>query len=222
LQSLEPQFKSLADAASGELTGISTHVNMITPKPAFRELVFNMINNAIRSFRQEPLCCIGDGFQTSAKSMLSSQLTEWFPEQVSLLGFHCYISAVEYNLQSSAVETNRNTIKAWPILQLSVEFLPHQLSQTEDDKGGNYVLTAGGEFCGPVNCLSELSEVAEYVPLLAVDCFNLEPEKTELRMIWRSAHGKATFTVSKPITEIKRAPKVGDRSKTRRISKRKR
>ncbi|XP_047052128.1 uncharacterized protein LOC124657657 [Lolium rigidum] len=222
LQSLGPQFKSLADVASGELTGISTQVSMITPGPAFREFVFNMINNAIRSFRQEPLCCIGDGFQASAKNMLSSQLTEGFPEQVSYLRFDCFISAAEYSSQTSTVERNRNTIKAWPVPQLSVTFRPHDLSPTVDGKGCTYVLTAGGEYRGPLNFLLELSEVAEFVPLLAVNFFNLEPERTEFVMIWCSAHGNATFTVSKPITEVKRAPKVGDGSKTRRVSKRKR
>ncbi|KAM0899413.1 hypothetical protein ACQ4PT_021286 [Festuca glaucescens] len=221
LQSLEPQFKSLADVASGELAGISTQVNILTPGPALQECAFNFMNDAIRGIRQEPLCCIGGGFQTSAKNMLSSQLTERFAEQVSHLGFHCFISAAEYNLQSSTVETNRETINAWPILQLSVDFLPHKLSQTEDEKGCAYILTAGGEVLGPLDCL-ELSEVAEFVPLLAAHRFNRKPEQTELRMIWRSAHGRAYFTVSKPITEIKRAPKVGDGSKTRRISKRKR
>jgi hypothetical protein len=222
LQSLEPQLNSLAGVASEELAGISTQVNILTPGPALRELVFNATNNAIRGFRQEPLCCIGDGFQTSAKSMLSSQLTEWFPGQVSCLGFDCFISAAEYNLHSSTVETNRNTINAWPILELSVLFLPHRLSQTEDDKCCTYELTAGGKYRRPCKWLSELSKVAAYVPYLAVASFNLEPERTEYEMIWCSAHGNARYNVSKPITEVKRAPKVGAGSKTRRLSKRKR
>lgn len=222
LQSLEPQLYSLAGVASGELARISTQVNIFTTGPVLRERLFNTINKAIRSFREEPLCCIGDGFQTSAKNVFSSQVTEWFPEQVSYLGFDCFFSAAEYNLQSSDVGTNRHTINAWQILQLSVHFLPHALLETEDDKVCTYVLTAGGQYCGPFKWLSELSVVAEYVPFIAVHRFNLEPERTECRILWCSAHGMATFTVSKPITEIKRAPKVGDGSKTRRVSKRKR
>jgi hypothetical protein len=131
--------------------------------------------------------------------MLSSQLTEWFPEQVTHLWFHCFISAAEYNLQSSTVETNRNTIKAWPILQLSAQFLPHLLLQMEDDRCYTYLSTAGGEVFRSLDRLLQLSEVAEFLPSLAADCFNLEPKQTEYGIEWWSAHGHAKFTVSKPI-----------------------
>jgi hypothetical protein len=161
--------------------------------------------------RQEPLCCIGDGLQHSAKNILPAKLSESLPEQVSFFLFECFISAAEYNIKCSTAETNRNTIKAWPILQLSVTFVPHFVSS----------MTSEGEFSMPLD-YPDLSEIAKFVPMVAVDRFMLEPERTEYSMPWFSAHGLAVFTVSKPTTGMGRAPKVGDGSKTRRASKRKR
>jgi hypothetical protein len=148
------------------------------------------------------LCCIGDGLQHSAKNILPAKLSESLPEQVSLFLFECFISAAEIN---------RNTIKAWPILQLSVAFVPHFVSS----------MTSEGEFSMPLD-YPDLSKFQKFVPILAVDCFMREPERAKFSMPWCSAHGRAMFTVSKAITKMGRAPKIGDGSKTRRTSKRKR
>jgi hypothetical protein len=210
LKSLEPPFKPMADVACGELAQISTQVGFFQPDLALREMVY-AVAARMTLLRQEPLCCIGDGLQHSAKNILPAKLSERLPEQVSRFLFQCFISAAEYNIKCSTAETNRNTIKAWPILKLSVAFLPHVVS----------AVTSKGEFSVPLD-YPDLSEVAKFVPMLAVNRFMLEPERTEYCVSWYSAHGLALFTVSKPTTEMGRAPKVGDGSKTRRASKRKR
>jgi hypothetical protein len=210
LKSLEPPFKPMADVACGELAQISTQVGFFQPDLALREMVY-AVAACMTLLRQEPLCCIGDGLQHSAKNILPAKLSERLPEQVSLFEFHCFISAAEYNIKCSTAETNRNTVKAWPILELSVSFLPHIFS----------AVTSKGEFSVRLD-YPDLSDMAKFVPMLAVDCFMLEPERTEYSMPWYSAHGCAVFSVSKPTTEMGRAPKVGDGSKTRRASKRKR
>jgi hypothetical protein len=211
LKSLEPPFKPMADVACGELAQISTQVGFLQPDLALREMVYAWAA-LMTLLRQEPLCCIGDGLQHSAKNILPAKLSERFPEQVSLFLFECFISAAEYNLKCSTAETNRNTVKAWPILQLSVAFLPHIVS----------AVTSKGEFSVPLD-YPDLSKIAKSVPMVAADRFMIEPERTEYSMPCRySAHGYAVFTVSKPTTEMGRAPKVGDGSKTRRASKRKR
>ncbi|CAM0953210.1 unnamed protein product [Alopecurus aequalis] len=215
LQSLEPQFKPVADVASGELAQVSTQVGCFRPEPAEQENWSNLMTRSIRSVRQEPLCCIGDGGQPSAKNILPSELTERFPEQVSYVWFKCFISASGYNLRSS---TNRNTIKARPILQLEHFFHPHCVGKIEDDKARTYAMTPRGEIYGPL----DLPKMAEIVPEQAVDCFKLEPERKEYTMYWFSPHGFATFTVKKTTTEeMGCVPKVGDGPKTRRVSKRK-
>jgi hypothetical protein len=200
----------MADVACGELAQISTQVGFYQPDLALREMVYARAAH-MTWLRQEPLCCIGDGLQHSAKNILPAKLSESLPEQVSLFLFQCFISAAEYNIKCSTAETNRNTVKAWPILQLSVAFLPHTGS----------AVTSKGEFSEPLD-YPDLLKIAKFVPMLAVDCFMLEPERTEYRMPWYSAHGLALFTVSKPTTEMGGAPKIGDGSKTRRASKRKR
>jgi hypothetical protein len=215
LQSLEPQFKNVVDVASAELAQISTQVSVFRPGPGFPEFFFNFMNHTIRFSHQEPLCCIGDGFQPSGKNILSSKLTEWFPEQVSYFRYECFISAAEYNSELTAAETNRHTIKDWPILELSVIFEPHWLWKTEDDKVYSYFVKSSGEY-------PDLSDMAKFVPMVAVYRFMLEPERTEYSMPWYSAHGRAVFTVSKPTTEMGHAPKIGDGSETRRASKRRR
>ncbi|CAM0953211.1 unnamed protein product [Alopecurus aequalis] len=201
LQSLAPQFKPVADVALGELAQISTQVGFLRFEPYLQECLLDLTTIFIRSFCPRPLCCIDDGNQPS------SELSERFPKQVIYLSFECFISAHEYDFQSSTIETNRNSIKAWPILELSVALIPHFTCKIVDAE---------------VNSNIYLSKMAEVVPVRAVECFKLEPERTGYMMSWCSPHGYATFYVRKPTTEMGCAPKVGDGSKTRRVSKRKR
>ncbi|CAM0953212.1 unnamed protein product [Alopecurus aequalis] len=112
LQSLGPKFKAVADVAWGELAQISTQVGVFRPKPADQEDLFNLVTKYSRKYRQEPLCCMGDGVQPSYK------LTDMFSEQVSYFGFECFISVTEYGFNDAIA-------KACPIIQPSVFFYPH-------------------------------------------------------------------------------------------------
>ncbi|KAM0925722.1 hypothetical protein ACQ4PT_003987 [Festuca glaucescens] len=192
-QSLGSQFKYAAEVASGELAQISTQVGFFRPEAAQREYLLKDMTDISRLCRQEPLCCVGDGFQPCAE--------ERFPEQVSYLGFRFFISAAEYCLQSSTIDT----------VKLSVGIEPHFFLKTEDGK----------EFCSSLSFL-HLSCILKLAQLLVLFSCILEPDQTEFRRFPSMVHGRATFAVSKPTTEMGCTPKIGDGSKSRRVSKRKR
>lgn len=136
----------------------------------------------------DPFCCIANGLnKPCASSIISSELTGRFPQEVMAVAFFCSFSASEYCLQSSTDEARINTIKAWPPLQMKVYFLPHLPDKFQDR--------------------SSLQQKEEEIQTEAIDCFIRQPGMTEYRMVWTSAHGCAHFYVSKPITKTRKTSK---------------
>lgn len=126
-----------------------------------------------RICRQDPLCCTA--IDPCANKVVSSELTHRFPEPVITMRFDCHISASLNKLQRSANG-------AWPPLRFTATFTPHCSNLFLSDRS--------------------LQEVEEAIQTEAIDCFIRQSEQTEYKMYWFSAHGGASFTVSKPVTEI--------------------
>lgn len=184
LQSLGPEFKSLAEVATGELTQVPTQDVSYFHNSGWWENVVALTTG----WSPDPFCCIENGLnKPCANNIISSELTGRFPQEVMLVSFHCCFSAFEYCSRSSTDEAHINTIKAWPPLQMSVAFAPHLSPKHQVG--------------------SSLHQTEEGIQTEAIDYFIRHPQMTEYKMWWTSAHGWACFGVSKPITKTRRASK---------------
>ncbi|XP_037482614.1 uncharacterized protein LOC119361574 [Triticum dicoccoides] len=216
LQSLGSPFKSLADVATGELTQVLTQDVSDFQVSVLSKRIFDLST----SWSPDPFCCISNGRKKPcANDIISSELTGRFPQEVMLVTFHYPYSAYDCYMQSSTDEACINTIKAWPHLKMSVSFLPHMPHKLQGGDGWfDQVFLLFITMLLRQGFLTSFSEIRknslhyteELIQTEAIHYFISHPELTEYVMPWRSAHGFALFTVSKPI------------SKTRRVSKRRR
>ncbi|XP_037488264.1 uncharacterized protein LOC119366608 [Triticum dicoccoides] len=182
LQSLGPQFKSLVEDATWELTQLPTQ-----DVSYFGSVWCEGMVKEITRRSPDPFCCTASGLnQPSASNIISSELSGRFPQEVMSVDFRCCFSASEYCSRSSTDEVRINAIKAWPPLQMHVFFAPHD------------PLFSDG---------SSLHQKEEEIRTEAIDCFIHQPGMTEYSMYWFSAHGIAAFFVSKQITKTRRASK---------------
>uniref|UniRef100_A0A453DL47 Uncharacterized protein n=1 Tax=Aegilops tauschii subsp. strangulata TaxID=200361 RepID=A0A453DL47_AEGTS len=183
LQSLGPQFKSLVEDATGELTQLPTqdvsYFDSVWLEPMVKLTTY---------LSPDPFCCIANGLnKPCARNITSSELTTRFPQEVMFLRFACSFSASEYCSWSSTDEARINAIKAWSPLQMKVYFAPHLSDEFQD--GGS------------------LHQKEEEIQTKAIDFFIRQPGLTEYSMHWASAHGPAVFRVLKPIAKTRRASK---------------
>lgn len=196
LQSLGPNFKCLAEEATGQLAHLSTQVQVSNDNLLPSDL--NWV------FRPDPACCTTTGLNKScsSSSTISSELSGRFPEQVAFLRFSCNVSGADYNLRSSTRQVNGKTMNAWPYLNLEATFFPHL--QWEGRQ------------------VSSLHHMEETIHTEAINFFSCQPKQKEYKVSWLSTHGAAQFKVLKTIVDMRCTPRtIGDGSMTR-VSKRKR
>ncbi|XP_048548445.1 uncharacterized protein LOC125527972 [Triticum urartu] len=183
LRSLGPQFKSLVEDATGELSHLPTQ-DVSYFDSVWCEGLVELTTESI----PDPFCCIANGLsKPCASNIISSELTGRFPQEVMSVTFCSCFSASEYCSRSSTDEARINAIKAWPPLQMEVIFLPHISDEFPDG--------------------SSLHQKEEQIQTEAIDCFINQPGMTDYRMHWFSAHGYVSFSVSKPIAKTRRASK---------------
>lgn len=183
LRSLGPQFKSLVEDATGELTQLPTQ-----DVSYFNSVCTESMVEETPKWIPDPFCCIANGLnKPCASNTISSELTGRFPLEVMLVDFRCCFSASEYCSRSSTDEARINAIKAWSPLRMKVFFQPHHSFEFQD------------------GC--SLQQKEEEIQTEAIDCFIHQPGMTEYNMHWFSAHGIAGFKVSKQIAKTRRASK---------------
>lgn len=185
LQSLGPQFTSLADLAIGEVAQISSQV-LVSPWP----WQYTKVDLAKfgRICRQDPFCCKADGIYSCENKVVPSELTRRFPEPVIAMGFNCHIPAPRSS--STITRAHRNTR---PHLMLTISCTPHCSNAFLSDRS--------------------LQQAEEAIQTEAIESFIQQPNRP-YKMYWFSAHGSASFEVSKPVAET-------STSNTQRVSKRK-
>ncbi|CAM0954828.1 unnamed protein product [Alopecurus aequalis] len=200
LQSLGPNFKCLAEEATGQLAHLSTQVQVSNDNFLHYYSDLNWV------FRPDPVCCTTSGLvkSCSTSNTTSSELSGRFPEQVAYLRISGNVSGADYNLRSSTRQVNGKAMKAWPYLKLEATFFP--------------LLQWGGR-----RQVSSLHDMEETVRTEAINFFSSQPKQKEYAVSWLSTHGAAHFKVSKDIADVRCTSRnVGDGSMTRRLSKRKR
>ncbi|KAF7056739.1 hypothetical protein CFC21_064118 [Triticum aestivum] len=186
LQSIGAQFKPMAKVGAGELTRLPTQDVMYCD--SVDSLCWDEIVRMTTKWSPDPMCCIANGInKPCANNTISSELTGRFPQEVMFVLFKCCFSASDHCSRSSSNEAYINTIRAWPPLKLSVGFAPHISPNLPDE--------------------SSLHQIEEGIRREAIDYFIQHPELTDYEMDWNSAHGWASFRVSKPITETRRGLK---------------
>ncbi|KAF7032474.1 hypothetical protein CFC21_043641 [Triticum aestivum] len=186
LQPLGPQFTSLADLAVGEIAQISSQV-LVSPWP-WQYAKVDLAKFG-RICRQDPFCCKADGIYSCENKVVPSELTRRFPESVIAMGFNCHISAPRSS--STRTRAHRNT---HPYLKLTISCTPHCSNAFLSDRS--------------------LQQAEEAIQTEAIESFVQQPDEP-YKMYWFSAHGSASFVVSKPVVET-------STSNTRRVSKRNR
>ncbi|XP_048548446.1 uncharacterized protein LOC125527973 isoform X1 [Triticum urartu] len=183
LRSLGPQFKSLVEDATGELSHLPTQ-----DVSYFDSVMWECMVKLTTESIPDPFCCIANGLsKPCASNIISSELTGRFPQEVLFVVFNCCFSAFENCSRSSTDEARINAIKAWSPLQMQVFFYPHLSFKFPDG--------------------SSLHQKEEEIQTEAIDCFIRQPGMTEYSMHWYSAHGCASFYVSKQIAKTRRASK---------------
>ncbi|KAM3299345.1 hypothetical protein ACQJBY_040709 [Aegilops geniculata] len=152
LRSVGPQFKSLFEDATGELTQLPTQDVSYFDSVWLEDMV-----ELTTDLRSDPFCCIANGLnKPCASSIISSELTGRFPQEVMSVTFCSCFSASEYCSRSSTDEARINTIKAWSPLQMQVFFYPHRSFKFPDG--------------------SSLHQKEEGIQTEAIDCFINQPE----------------------------------------------
>ncbi|VAH39531.1 unnamed protein product [Triticum turgidum subsp. durum] len=200
LRSLAPQFKSLVEDATEELTQLPTQ-----DVSYFDSVRWETLAKATTYWCPDPFCCIANGLnKPCASNIISSELTGRFPQEVMAVDFRCWFSASEYCSRSSTDEARINAIKAWPPLQIQVYFLAHLPFELT---GESLLVIFNHLSVESYQHGSSLYQKEEEIQTEAIDCFIRQPGMANYHMAWASAHGCAYFHVSKPITKTRRASK---------------
>ncbi|KAF7004988.1 hypothetical protein CFC21_020143 [Triticum aestivum] len=183
LRSLGPQFKSLVEDATRELTQLPTQ-----DVSYFDSVWWESMVKVTTDWNPDPFWCIANGVnKPCASNIISSELTGRFPQEVLFVRFTFSFSASEYCFRSSTDEARINAIKAWPPPQMKVYFAPHLSFGFHDG--------------------SSLRQKEEEIQTEAIDCFIRQPGMTEYNMVWTSVHGIVSFYVLKQIAKTRRAAK---------------
>ncbi|EMS66339.1 hypothetical protein TRIUR3_25877 [Triticum urartu] len=151
LRSLGPQFKSLVEDATGELSHLPTQ-----DVSYFDSVMWECMVKLTTESIPDPFCCIANGLsKPCASNIISSELTGRFPQEVLFVVFNCCFSAFENCSRSSTDEARINAIKAWSPLQMQVFFYPHLSFKFPDG--------------------SSLHQKEEEIQTEAIDCFIRQP-----------------------------------------------
>jgi len=185
LQLLASQFKLAVEYAMGELTLLSNLQDIAHLHGPLWEGIQEWHIKHTQDARPDPACCKGSRHGLCANNNVSSELADIFPEQIIILGFQCYISALE----------SKN--RGWkPPVVLTAAFIPHAVTGTQD----SYALEIIGDATEYRNA-SSIQQVVETIQSGAVNCFSCQPELAKYRMDWFGKHGLAWFVVEKSSSE---------------------
>jgi len=185
LQLLTSQFKLAVEYAMGELTLLSNLQDIAHLHGPLWEGIQEWHIKHTQISRPDPACCKGSRHGLCANNNVSSELADIFPEQIIVLGFQCYISALE----------SKN--RGWkPPVVLTAAFLPHAVTGTQD----SYALEIIGDATEYRNA-SSIQQVVETIQSGAVNCFSCQPELAKYGVDWFSKHGFAWFVVEKSSSE---------------------
>ncbi|KAL6880275.1 hypothetical protein ACP4OV_011840 [Aristida adscensionis] len=207
LQHLASKFKLAAETALGELSLLLDlrDISHSYAPPWFG--IQEAYAQLTKLCRPDPLCC-------KPSEIISSELSNKFPDQVITIGFQYNASALECNLVGSSKELGRNSQIDWSSLLLNAAFTPHgmghDLAQHFDMK-----LYAGEYRDG------NIEQEIEMVRSKAINYLILQPELADYITLWQYGHGFALFHVQTSKSQCQLYPKfIGyHRSKTQRISK---
>ncbi|KAL6880277.1 hypothetical protein ACP4OV_011842 [Aristida adscensionis] len=198
LQYLASQFKLVAECAMGELILLADLQDISHSYAPPWVGIRDMYARVTEFCRPDPLCCKPNVQGTCAKDIISSELSNKFPEQVIAISFQCYASAVEYNLHSSGAEVGRDNLIdcSPPLLLLKAGFAPHGmwkgLTQNYDCK----------TFEGIVE--RKDGSIEQEIAMLrsnTIDCLFLRRELSGCTTVWQYAHGFAFFHVRTSVSE---------------------
>jgi hypothetical protein len=200
LQLLASQFKLAVEYAMGELTLLSNLQDIAHSHAPLWVGIQEWHIKHTQLSRPDPVCCRGSRHGLCANNNTSLELADIFPDQIIVLGFQCYISALESKTRSSFHERGRRRSsknRGWkPPLVLTAAFMPHAVTQTQD----NFALEIIGDATEYRNA-SSIQQVVETVQSRAVDCFLRQPELVEYLMNWFGKHGFAWLVVEKSSSE---------------------
>jgi hypothetical protein len=107
LQLLASQFKLAVEHAMGELTLLSNLQDIAHLHAPLLEGIQEWHIKHSQLSRPDPACCEGSRHGLCANNNASSELADIFPDQIIVLGFQCYISALESKTRSSFHERGR-------------------------------------------------------------------------------------------------------------------
>jgi len=162
--------------------------------------------------RPDPVCCKTNGQGLGATDIISSELSQILPEPVIYASFRSNISALEYNFRGSTHEVNRNALRGLTTLELAAVIAPHLVQENQQQSHAYEVIGLKEQRRD-----GSTQQMTEMVRSEAIGRFTRQPELTDygVTMLWISAHGSAYYGVRKLSTE-------NSRSKTRRVTKRRR
>jgi len=191
LQLLASQFKLAVEYAMGELTLLSNLQDIAHLHAPLWVGIQEWHIKHTQISRPDPACCKGSRHELCATNNVSSELADIFPEQIIVLDFRCYISALQSKTRSSFHECGRNKNRGWkPPVVLTAAFTPHAVTGTQD----SYALEIIGDAREYRNA-SSIQQVVETIQSGAVNCFSCQPELAEYRTQWFGKHGFAWFVV---------------------------
>uniref|UniRef100_A0A0D3GPN2 Rx N-terminal domain-containing protein n=1 Tax=Oryza barthii TaxID=65489 RepID=A0A0D3GPN2_9ORYZ len=195
LQSFGPHFKSLVENAKNTVAELPTQDVLNSSARIFFALPSDVLyEGSATTYRPDPLCC-----RTHGHGVGSLELSYRFPEQVSNFHFNGYVVASDCNYRS-ANSTNevidRNIMRDWPPLQLTIAFAPHQ--PHHEDVQGSYEIIGGNN----ERIDTSMHQMEEMVVSKAIGCFNSQPEVATYSIFSWSVHGCAYFAVQKSIVPV--------------------
>ncbi|KAL6880264.1 hypothetical protein ACP4OV_011829 [Aristida adscensionis] len=190
LRYVASQFKLIAESAIRELTllpdlpGISYSYG--PPWDGIQE------SHALLSqvCRPDPLCCKLSGHETCGNNG-TTELSFKFSEQVILVSFQYYASAIEYNLHGSIDQAGRNNLidSSSPLLLLRAGFAPH--GTWDVVMQNNKITTFGKRELRD----GSVEEEIEMIRSKTIGCLVLQPQLADYITPWKYAHGFAFFHV---------------------------
>ncbi|TVU40817.1 hypothetical protein EJB05_14296, partial [Eragrostis curvula] len=157
--------------------------------------------------RPDPICCKLNGHPIN---IVSSELSDKF-EKVIYISILC-------SVHSSIDEACRNDLVDWsPSLLLKVGFVPHGVPADLLQRYGKRILASRGDRRD-----GNVEQEIEMVRSKAIDCLIRQPGRTDYIVAWLYVHGLAFFQLRTPAFRRACFHELGDRSKTRRVTKRRR
>ncbi|KAF8713975.1 hypothetical protein HU200_027963 [Digitaria exilis] len=201
LQSMTSQFNLVADTATGQLTLLaSSNLQDISYSHAPPwGTIHETFSELTQWCRPNPLCCKAKGYTPCAdKVVVSSQISQAFPEEVILFSFECCISAPEYNLRSSADARGKRSVmrnRKLPHLMLVALVLPHCVHDGRWRQSSYTFETIGDNDTEPIDV--SIQQIGKTVRPRAINCFLRQPKVTKYGIGWISKHGAAVVVVKK-------------------------